>query len=340
MMNFCTLFDSNYLDKGLALYNSLLRVTNHFSLYILCFDQCAYDVLTNMELKHIKVESLDNFETEELLKIKPNRTKAEYCWTCTAATIAYFMDKYHLDDLTYIDADLYFYSDPQCLFEEINSNYADVAIMEHRFENSEAGMRSSQTSGKYCVEFNYFKNTENGKQALRWWKQACFEWCYHKYEPEQDGHPARYGDQKYLEQLPILFDHVHVMKHLGAGVAPWNLRQYQIRESNGAEIQLQLIETKQTMPLIFYHFQNLKYITHELVNINSMCHDKILKENIYHPYLKEITEIRNMLAIKYHLVLDIKKSYSSNKLKAFIQKYIMPYRLRVFSDLVNLKKLN
>ena len=62
-------------------------------------------------------------------------------------------------------------------------------------------------SGKYCVEFNYFDQSKNAKKALGWWKEKCFEWCYHLYEPE------RMGDQKYLEKFPILFKGVHELHH-------------------------------------------------------------------------------------------------------------------------------
>ena len=50
MINFCTLFDSYYLDKGIALYKSLERVSNDFTLYIFCFDDRSFEAGEPAEL--------------------------------------------------------------------------------------------------------------------------------------------------------------------------------------------------------------------------------------------------------------------------------------------------
>ena len=93
------------------------------------------------------------------------------------------------------------------------------------------------------------------------------------------------------------------------------------------------------MPLIFYHYQNLKYISQYKVNINSQTKDKKLKNAIYYPYLEEVTKIREMLCKRYNIDMGFRKSYSSNKVKAFIQKYIMPYKVKYLSDIIDIKKL-
>lgn len=336
MINFCTLFDSNYLDKVLALYHSLMTVKTDFKLYAQCMDDISADILNKMNLDRMVISYPEEFEDEILKKLKKERSKAEYCWTCTAASIEYFMKKYNLIECTYIDADLYFFENPECLFKEIHDAQADISIIEHRFSIE---TEETQRSGRYCVEFNYFNNSENAMKALKWWKESCFEWCYHKYEPAKDGKPERYGDQKYLEQFPVLFENVHILKHLGAGVAPWNLSQYKLADNSGDKILLRHLKKRQDTALVFYHFQNLKYISHRYVNINSQSKRKELKNAIYIPYLGVLEEKRSMLEKEYDFRLTIRKSYSSNKIKAFIQRYVMPYRIRDISDIVDLSKI-
>ena len=336
MLNFCTLFDSNYLDKFLAMYESLEEAHADFTIYVMCFDKRTHEILTTMQKPHIVFDDVVELETRypKLHELKNLRSKAEYCWTCTAASIEFFLLKYSLENCTYIDADLYFYQDPAVLFEEIAESGSDIAIIEHRYN---ADAKDAETSGKYCVEFNFFSNSERGREALAWWKERCFEWCYQKFEPATEEHVARY-DQKYLEMFPVLFRDVHVMKHLGAGIAPWNLKQYRL-VSRGNEIQLEHLSTGWRGPLVFYHFQNFKYISENTVNINSQCKDKQLKYAIYYPYVYRLHRIRHELREQYHLEISTRKSYSSNRLKAFIQRYIMPYRVKIPSDVVHFKKV-
>lgn len=334
MINFCTLFDSYYLDKGLALCRSLERVSDDYTLYIFCFDDKSMDVLKKLNLKNVVLIHHTVIETPRLLKLKGERSKAEYCWTCTPVIVEYVLDHYKVDSCTYIDADLYFYENPEILFSEIREAGCNTVITEHRFPDDLSGRKWLRKSGKYCVEFNYFDQSEYSREALKWWKEKCFEWCFALYEPD------RMGDQKYLEQFPKKFVGVHELQHLGGGVAPWNLKQYKLRDNRNDKIILQEISgEKKEFPLVFYHFQNIKYLSARKVNINSGTKDKKLKYTIYKPYLKEIEACRRLLKTQYGIEFAVNKSYSSNKVKAFIQKYIMKFKIKSVSDIVDLKEM-
>lgn len=333
MINFCTLFDSYYLDKGIALYRSLEQVSKDFTLYIFCFDDRSFEILKEMDFRHAVILHHSCFETPELLEKKKERSKAEYCWTCTSVIIEYVLENYPVESCTYLDSDLYFYADPQILFDEIQDAQADAVIVEHRFKDNAYGRKLEERNGKYCVEFNYFCQTENSRRILTWWKDKCFEWCYDQPEPD------RMGDQKYLNQFTTLFEGVHELQYLGGGVAPWNLEQYTLTRRDGKDISMRN-QAGDEFKLVFYHFQNIRYMPGRKVNIKSQTKNKKLKYAIYIPYLAEIEEIRKMLIEKYSLSYEVKGIVrSSNPIVGFLQKHFAAFKVQSLSDVIQIDKL-
>lgn len=77
----CTLFDSNYLLKGLAMIRSLVRYCPGMKIYVLCMDDQAKYILQHLDLPFVICMTLAEVENEELLKVKADRGVAEYCWT-------------------------------------------------------------------------------------------------------------------------------------------------------------------------------------------------------------------------------------------------------------------
>lgn len=333
-MNFCTLFDSYYLDKGIALYQSLESVSDKFTLFIFCFDDESYQILKKLNFSHAIILRNSVFENEELLRLKLIRSKAEYCWTCTPVIIKYILDNYEVDGCTYIDADLFFYSDPQQLFDEIDDAKADVAIVEHRFKDNRYGRKLEKRNGKYCVQFNYFRKTDQAYTVLEQWREQCADWCYDIPEPE------RMGDQKYLNTWTEKYSCVHEMQHLGGGVAPWNLEQYVLSDTNHGDIYMSDAQGNR-FQLIFFHFQNMRYICKDVVNIKSQTQNKQLKYTIYIPYLKKIESIRKMLSESFNMSYDdIKIVRSSNFIVGFLQKNLASLKIQYLSDIIQLRKLD
>ena len=323
MRNYCTLLDSNYLDKLLALHSSLVKHSSKkIKLYVLCMDNKTFEILNDLDIKEIFPIALEDIENEKLLTAKKNRTKAEYCWTCTPSIIKYIFDEFHVKDCTYIDTDMYFYSDPEILFIED----ADTIIVEHRLPNTPKHKKIEHTNGKYCVEFNYFNDSENSQNILNFWTNACIDWCFARAEEN------KYGDQKYLEYIADNFENVEISKNVGAGVAPWNLTEYTLCNVNEC---ITLKYKNIINDLVFYHFSGIKFINKNKVNINTSCTNKKLKNTIYYPYLSSLMHYRNMLEKKYLLKFNLKVSYSSNILKKIYQLYVHTIRIKCLSDIIN-----
>jgi len=86
---------------------------------------------------------------------------------------------------------------------------------------------------------------------LRWWRESCLDWCYARLE---DG---KFGDQKYLDDWPERFAGVHELQHLGGGVAPWNVYNYDFYYKD-EKIYGKEISTHKEFNIIFFHFHHAK----------------------------------------------------------------------------------
>ena len=241
---FCTLFDSNYLLKGLAMLRSLKRHCSGATIFVLCMDDQAKLTLERLDMPFVTCISLAEVENEELLEAKADRGTAEYCWTLSSGFTWYVMQNYpEIDFLTYVDADLLFYSDVEPLFNEIGD--ASIAIIEHRFTPR---LQDREVNGRFCVEWNSFRRDEQGLACLLRWREQCIEWCYYRLE---DG---KMGDQKYLDEWPGRYSSCHILMHPGAGIAPWNYAQYRFDKNENGQI------TVEGVALIFYHFHQFQLL--------------------------------------------------------------------------------
>lgn len=285
------------------MYQSLKKNCADFHLFIFAFDEKCEEILKKLALENVTVISLKNFEDEELLKIKPTRSKGEYCWTSTPSTVLYVLKNFNVPSCTYVDADLYFFSDPKILIEELGEK--SVSIIEHRYTPKHD---QSMNSGKYCVQFMTFKNNAQGLEVLKWWRERCIEWCFGRVE---DG---KFGDQKYLDDWMTRFDCVCELKNLGGGVAPWNIEQYDFTKENEKVFGIEKKSGKK-FPLIFFHFHGFKILGGKQIRLTEGYKISINARNlIYKKYANNF--ISN---------LDKKIALGKNSLLAKIFSYL-PHR--------------
>lgn len=296
-LTFCTLFDSNYLDKGLALYYSMRKHMDEFKLYIFAFDVKCCAVLSAMKLKNVVLVSVNDIMTDELRRIKEERTHAEFCWTCSSVIIEYVLLTYKEKMCTYIDADIYFLTNPIGVIQEVLDHKCSVGVVCHGFERDYEYIKWILEVGKYCIQFNTFINNEKGLQVLREWKENCLSWCYGRLEDE------KFGDQKYPDKWKQKYSCIHESGNLGAGVAPWNLHLYSYIGRKNGKIWLKY-RTKRFY-LVFYHFEGMKYLPNNRIFLGIWkCSKAGMGKKIkalYGEYLGEIENIRKYLAKYYNV---------------------------------------
>ena len=330
---FCTLFDSNYLSRGLSLYQSLLDVGEDFLLYVFAFDNKCYDILTKLDLQKMKVIKLKEFETPALLSVKDSRTPVEYCWTSTAHTIRHVLDHYDVDRCTYLDADLYFYNKPSIIINEFLESKSSVLITEHRYTPK---YENTERVGYYNVQFLTFKKNPDSLKVLQWWQDRCIEWCHNYYE---DG---KMGDQKYLDDWPERFEGIiHVLEYEGGGVAPWNVQQYNILRKN-SEIIIENLLSKKEFKLVFYHFHGLRFYDEGSILLTPNDLPENSQELIYFKYLKTLLTTEKNLQSNFP-GLDPNGTIKTDlnwKVKTKMSKAFKSYRLINKNKLINQFQIN
>jgi hypothetical protein len=269
MNHFVTGFDINFAPQGISLWLSMERNIKNYTLWIICFDTDLHQLLKKENLVNVRLLKMEDLETEELIEVKKNRSKVEYYWTLSPFIADFVFDRDKtLNILTYIDADLWFKEDPKNIIDDfINSNQA-ILLTDHAYEYIND---NSHKYGKYCVQFIVYDRSKS-INIRKWWQKKCIEWCYARVEN------GKFGDQKYLEELPRLFgDQVHILKNKELILGPWNV--FRFPHGN----------------LIAYHFHGLRLIDGSKVRIGEYPIPVNVIENIYYPYLIDFKNAINII---------------------------------------------
>jgi hypothetical protein len=293
VLYFTTFFDSNYLPKGIILYNSLLTVTKQpFKLYLLCLDEITFDffIHNKVDFEYVELIKISDFEknNHELESVKQNRSLVEYYFTLSPVLPLYIIQKYNLDHICSMDADLFFYSSPENIFDSL-SKYS-LIITPHKFSKE---LKDREKYGLYNVSFQIFKNDEIGVKCLTKWKKECINWCFDEYDEVN----KRFADQKYLDNWQDVYSSkLLVLDGPDTGLAIWNINNYNLNISNSCF-------SSNEKKVIFYHFHNFKSVKKNIA-LNGFFNYKVnrnkITDIIYNNYWEEL----NTTLEKYNLNID------------------------------------
>ncbi len=315
--NFCVIAGKEYCIKIMAVYQSLVKNSEDFNLWVCCTDAITYKFLNEKNLKNMHLIRVEEIENDQLRAVKQERMINEYCWTIKSFLIEYILKNNDIEQVLYCDGDMYFFSNPESIFTEWGT--ASIYLTPQRdLEWVE------QKYGKYQAGIVGFRNDETGLAAVKWWKDRCLEWCS---VVESNG---RFGDQKYLDQLPIMYDNVRISTNLGVNAAPWN-----IVYNNDFKISLQGDKVFiNNDPLVAYHFSCITIYDSDKYDLWSMHQLNIQKEimnYIYVPYLDHLEALITLYRDSYPGIIratlstndfiQAKTKYHSTKLKRKMIKY-------------------
>lgn len=274
MKVYLTLFNEAYMAKGLALYRSLERYHKHddFILIIKPIGEYTTRKLYALNLKKALIWDWNGFDELLFNGLETKHGRPNVFWALASQYLAIAHGSFSASTITYLDADMFFYSDPKDVWDEIGDK--PVAICPHNFPSWDA--ERLRGSGQYNV--GWVTIGKDGLEHLNKWAQQVALKCDRE----------TCGDQKYLDEWPSqLGDKLCVIQHRGADVAPWNIgrmRPIQYPLKDMVYINDEESEPPCGAPLVFYHF-------HEFKSPESRTGYKLRSSDIkliYEPYEKAI----------------------------------------------------
>ena len=240
MNTVCTIITANYLPLAKVLHASLQRQNPGISLQVLVVDEHHF-VSTDSFIIHT-TDSLANSVFFAGIQKKYGHTNPDYFrWALKPVFIGYLLEK-GFDKVLFTDPDLYFVSNFDFLFDELDKN--NILLTPHWANidptENEDSLLAVLKGGLYNAGF--IGANKNGAGVMAWWAGLC----HYKTEDLKD--LGLFVDQKYLDILPVQFENVLVIKHRGCNLASWNIDMSK-REMIEGEVRINKIYIP-----VFIHF--------------------------------------------------------------------------------------
>jgi len=179
-----------------------------------------------------------------------------------------------------VDADMWFFSSPELVFEEIGA--APAAVFPHRIATAAARLPgpTRETHDQYGLYNAGMVYVRDVRIAARWAEQ-CRRWCLNT--PAVVAGSIRYSDQSWLNELPTECG-AHVVQHPGVNLGPWAIHTAKLERRDG-----QVWFDGQ--PLVAFHFSGMSA---EQLTFPEYALTARQVEIVYRPYLDELASFEGL----------------------------------------------
>lgn len=243
---YVTYFDQRYLARAIVMLRSLRRQDPYALVFALCLDDLTHAAIAALNDTHIvPITHADVLAFEPRLRGCASRSRHAYYGTHKPALPLYVLTRWpEISRVTHIDADAWFFGPPAPLFAEIGE--ASIALSPHRYPTINTAW--ANWFGAYNAGFISWRNDETGRACLTDYLEDCLD----RVEPVQtDG---KFMNQGYLTAWPQRYPGVHVLRHPGANLAPWNIATHHLKVRHIDGVARVLVNDA---PLIFFHFSRM-----------------------------------------------------------------------------------
>lgn len=280
---FCTIITQEYLPYAKALLVSLREFKADMELIVLVTDSQAIEIAdlpSGMKIIFYDELCSSGIGAEILTKYRQQYHDA-FRWSMKPVLVSYLLKQYQ--KVIYTDCDIHFFSSYDFLLHLLNEY--DIILSPH-FRSSDPVMDTENFFLQYYAGLyngGFVAASQKGKQAMRWWAEACSFVC------KKDSALGQFDDQTHLNLIPIFFDRVNILKHKGCNVANWNQIECKRFLVNNEVV------INDGIPIVFIHFtastiRGILNGSDKLLLPFLAIYDKRLREN---GLQKSIMDIRN-----------------------------------------------
>jgi hypothetical protein len=319
-----TLCSNNYLAQAKTLGDSVGHTNPDYKFFIGLTDKISDEIDYPTDITHTIVLSdeigIPNFDT-----LWGKYSIIEFNTCVKPFYFQYFINQFpDIEYIFYLDPDTFVYGNLNIIEQEFGEN-GRTLLTPHitkpiKLDDKIPKENQFLIYGIYNLGFLGFKYPQQNSKLLEWWQERTYHLGY--------GRPNEglFVDQLWLNFAPVFFDEVVISKHPGLNMAPWNLHERSLTETNNTYF------VNDVFPLIFYHFSNYNYtepnsISRYYTRYNFMTNKDLI--TIYQKYHELLTAngIQKMERIKW-LYTPMKEQYIKNERKISYKKMAKAYLKR------------
>jgi hypothetical protein len=276
--------DEDYLCFGLALHESVREHAPDWTIHVVCLDETSQSVLRDLAL-----EGLEPIPFEELEEAEPGlavarevRPRHDFVMTCKPFALRRVLaGSRQPAAVTWLDADAMCFAPLDPVLDEL----ADASVLLAPQGVPAAFRWVEKRTGAFMGGLLTFRNDESGRNALDWWAARCLVGGCPR-APDQH----RFGDQKYLQDLPGLFAGVRVASNPELWLAPSNIERHEVSRGSVGP----LVNGK---PLVLYQYTGFRVLRKDGYETSFPPWRISTRERelLYEPFLARVRRTRQLV---------------------------------------------
>jgi hypothetical protein len=286
----CTIVSPNYLAYARTLSASYLAQHPEHRFYVLIvadlqlLDRKAFEsdaftpvMLVEIGLEDVKAEGMKYDILELNTNVKPTFMK-------------YLLKTYGLEQLIYLDPDIFVYRRLTPVFEALE--VANAVLTPHFTSPLDDGKQPNEQellyNGTYNLGFIGVRRGEETDRILSWWERRCLDNGF------SEGRTGLFVDQKWMNLVPAFFEGVAILKHPGCNMAYWNLHERVLSPATEGGF---VVNTN--APLCFFHFSGIVVADPAMLSKNTdrfTLADRPDLQSVFAAYKAAVTEMGNLAA--------------------------------------------